>query len=113
MRVVVITGSSRGIGFGLASAFLQRGCGVVVSGSTTESTKKAVKSLSVVKDDNRLLGAPCDVRNPSEVQALWDQAVSRFGKVDIWVNNAGLSGPSLKLWEQESGDLGTWSTPIC
>ena len=105
MRVVVITGSSRGIGFGLASAFLQRGCGVVVSGSTPESTKKAVESLSVVKDDNRLLGVPCDVRNPSEVQALWDQAVSRFGQVDIWVNNAGLSGPAVKLWEQEPEDL--------
>jgi len=105
MQVVVITGSSRGIGFGLASAFLERGCAVVVSGSTPESTHRAVESLQGTRDGARLVGIPCDVRHPTQVQALWDEATTFFGKVDIWINNAGLSGPSLKLWEQESGDL--------
>lgn len=105
VHVVVITGSSRGIGFGLASAFVNRGCAVVVSGSTPKSTHQALKSLGGSQNDSRLMGVPCDVRHPAQVQALWDEAVTFFGKVDIWINNAGLSGPSLEIWEQESEDL--------
>ena len=105
MKVVVITGSSRGIGFGLASAFVERNCSVLVSGATMESTQNAVRTLASSAEKKRIVGLACDVRQPEQVQALWDQAVTLFGKVDIWINNAGLSGPSLKLWEQEPGDF--------
>jgi len=100
VKVVVITGSSRGIGFGLSKAFLERDCAVVVGGSTNQSTLSAFNQLSGKFNPDRILGFPCDVRKFEQVQALWNGAVSRFGKVDIWINNAGLSGPTRKLWQQ-------------
>jgi NAD(P)-dependent dehydrogenase (short-subunit alcohol dehydrogenase family) len=42
------------------------------------------------------------VRDPMAIQALWDLAISRYGKVDIWINNAGLSGPIAKIWELDT-----------
>jgi len=100
MKIVVITGSSRGIGFGLASAFLSRNCAVVLSGSSQESTQAALEKLEGKYNPDQLIGIPCDVRHYEQVRVLWDGAVSRFGRVDIWINNAGLSGPVKVLWEQ-------------
>ncbi len=90
-KIVVITGSTRGIGFGLAGAFLERGCAVVVSGRNREGVDEALARLSGRGATGNLLGLPCDVSLPDQVQALWDEASDRFGQVDIWINNAGLA----------------------
>ena len=99
MRTVVITGSSRGIGCGLANAFLDLGCGVTVSGKTINSTRQAVASLSERHPADRIFAHPCDVTQPDQAESLWDRALAHFGKVDIWINNAGIANPSMKLWE--------------
>lgn len=91
MKVIVITGSSRGIGFGLAEAFLDRACAVCVSGRSRESTDKAVALLAGKHPAGRILDQPCDVTQPAQVQALWDAAAEHFGRIDIWINNAGLA----------------------
>lgn len=101
MKVVVITGSSRGIGYGLAEAFLTRNCAVVISGRSNGSTQAALDKLCSSYDPYNLAGISCDVRSYEQVQALWDGATVRFGKVDIWINNAGLSGPEKPFWKQE------------
>jgi NAD(P)-dependent dehydrogenase (short-subunit alcohol dehydrogenase family) len=98
-KVVAITGSTRGIGYGLASSFLDLGCAVVVSSRTAEAVAKAVARLSARHGADRLLGHVCDVTEFDQVQALWDAAKARFGQVHIWVNNAGLSNPMMKFWE--------------
>ena len=61
MKVVVITGSTRGIGNGLADAFLDLGCSVVISGRTEEGVARAVETLVVRYDSERVWGYPCDV----------------------------------------------------
>jgi len=99
MKNIVITGSTRGIGFGLADEFLKAGCNVVVSGRTQASVDKAVDSLAEKHDPERILGHPCDVGQLPQVEALWEAAASRFGQIDIWINNAGLSHPSVPGWE--------------
>jgi NAD(P)-dependent dehydrogenase (short-subunit alcohol dehydrogenase family) len=96
MKHVVITGSSRGIGYGLAQAFLARGCAVTISGRSVPALDSARQALGA---SAQVLGAPCDVRDPAQVQALWQAARERFGQVDIWINNAGISGPQLSIWE--------------
>jgi len=96
---IVVTGSTRGIGRGLAEAFLSRECTVTVSGRSTESVEKAVASLGSEFEAERIFGAACDVTIPEQVQALWDQSVQKFGKVDIWINNAGTSGEQGLAWE--------------
>lgn len=100
MKSIVITGSTRGIGLGLAQEFLQRGHQVTVCGRGAESLGKAVQSLSTQFEVARVLGKTCDVSQLEQVQGVWDAAVERFGKVDIWINNAGVSNPMLKTWEQ-------------
>ena len=93
MKTVVITGSTRGIGFGLADSFLAEGCAVVVSGRTEAAVSEAVSRLAARHDAQRISGQPCDVSDYAQVQALWDAAVTRFGRVDIWINNAGIAQP--------------------
>lgn len=74
MKTVVITGSTRGIGHGLADAFLSLGCAVVVSGRTEEGVATAVETLASKHGQNNLIGIPCDVIDETQLQALWDTA---------------------------------------
>lgn len=99
MKTVVITGSTRGIGYGLAVAFLERGCEVVVAGRTATGVEMAVTSLANRFGQERVLGQPCDVTVPAQVESLWQAAETRFGRVDIWISNAGLGHRTAKLWE--------------
>jgi NAD(P)-dependent dehydrogenase (short-subunit alcohol dehydrogenase family) len=105
MKIVVITGSSRGIGFGLAESLLDLGCAVVVSGSRQESTDEAVSKLSGKVDHERLLGIACDVRHPQEIQSLWNEVATHFGRVDIWINNAGISHITNEVWKLSTEEV--------
>ncbi len=96
---IVITGSTRGIGYGLAGSFLKLGCAVTVSGRSPETVDQAVETLSQQFDPQRIFGCACDVRQAEAVQALWDGASRRFGKVDVWINNAGISAIQMPTWE--------------
>jgi NAD(P)-dependent dehydrogenase (short-subunit alcohol dehydrogenase family) len=99
MKRIVITGSTRGIGFGLADAFLGRGCAVTVSGRTQASVDTAVQRLAAMHGEEKVAGQPCDVTELDQVQALWAAAVNQFGRVDIWINNAGIGHAMQPLWE--------------
>ncbi len=97
-KVVVVTGSTRGIGYGLASEFLKAGCKVVVCGRSQESTDQTVGELAQAYSPESVCGRPCNVRSRTQVQALWDTAWQRFGHVDIWINNAGLGTDQRDVW---------------
>jgi NAD(P)-dependent dehydrogenase (short-subunit alcohol dehydrogenase family) len=100
MKNVVVTGSTRGIGLGLARAFVERGCAVTVSGREQGAVDRAVAELATESATARVHGWPCDVARVEQVQALWDAAVRRFGRVDLWVNNAGVGVARAPIWEQ-------------
>jgi len=99
MKTIIITGSTRGIGYGLADSFLALGCRVVISGRTSVSVEPAAARLSEKYEPERVFGHPCDVIQFEQVQDLWDAAQTHFGQVDIWINNAGLANPQLNFWE--------------
>jgi NAD(P)-dependent dehydrogenase (short-subunit alcohol dehydrogenase family) len=99
MKHIVITGSTRGIGYGLVDAFLDLECSVTISGRSQENVDLAASKLVKHHSLESVLGIACDVRNPDQVQTLWDQSISQFNKIDIWINNAGFSGPQLAAWE--------------
>lgn len=105
--VVVITGSTRGIGAGLATSFLDRGCAVVVSGRAPDVVAAAAGELAAVHGENRVLGVACDVTDRASLQALWDATVARFGRVDHWVLNAGVSQPLEPVWALDPTDIDT------
>jgi NAD(P)-dependent dehydrogenase (short-subunit alcohol dehydrogenase family) len=88
MANVVVTGSTKGIGRGLATEFLQRGHNVVVTSRSQADAERVAAELSAL-GPARATGIRCDVSQLAEVQALWEHAAANLGKVDIWINNAG------------------------
>ena len=100
MKSIIITGGTRGIGYGLADAFLRRGCAVTICGRDAQSLEVAHQSLTRVYSTDKVASYTCDVRNYDQLQGLWAQARDSFGQVDIWINNAGIIHPFLPLWQQ-------------
>ncbi len=92
MTTVVITGSTRGLGFCMAIDFLNAGCNVTISGHSNSSFEK----LGYLKEEykDRVLFVACDVRSEKEVENLWSKSYKQWGSVDIWINNAGIISPS-------------------
>ena len=82
----VITGSTRGIGLGMAKEFLSRGHNVVVTGTSDESVEKGMKNIG---ENENVIGVPCLVENTDSIEAVWNRAVEKFNTVDVWINNAG------------------------
>jgi NAD(P)-dependent dehydrogenase (short-subunit alcohol dehydrogenase family) len=105
VKIVVIVGSTRGIGYSLADSFLDLGCAVVLSGRTLAAVETAVAQLSAKHGGERVTGFACNVLDFGQVQALWDGAKSHFGQIDIWINSAGLSNPPVKFWEHPAERL--------
>lgn len=97
MKHIVITGSTRGIGFGLAERFLQKGHRVTLNGSHQERLDEALCRLNKYRE--RVYGVEGDVADRESMERLFHSAVNRFGKVDLWVNNAGIGQPQKRLWE--------------
>jgi NAD(P)-dependent dehydrogenase (short-subunit alcohol dehydrogenase family) len=86
----------------MADSFLARGCSVVVSGRTSETVAGAVDVLSQKYPGGRVAGTRCDVRETDQLETLWKKAASQMGRVDIWINNAGYSGPQQKISESSA-----------
>lgn len=105
MKTVIVTGSTRGIGYGLADAFLDRGCQIVVSGRNQDGVNQAVATLGEKYPQERILGQACDISDYGQVKALWDAAVAQLGQVDIWVNNAGQGQAMQDFWTMEPGQI--------
>ena len=99
MRKIVITGATRGIGFGLAGEFLKRGHDVMISGRSQESIDRALSRLKPLSDRSTAEGAVCDVRHLEDVEKLWSAAAEQLGHVDIWINNAGIGHSTTPTWE--------------
>lgn len=88
--VVLITGASAGIGKATTFAFAREGANLVISGRKSdlgESLAKELRNLEV--EVEFVLG---DVRKESDIQALVERTVKRFGHLDVAVNNAGTEG---------------------
>jgi len=89
---IVITGSTKGIGFGMAREFLQRGHDVMVSSRSADAVAAAVERLRLDFPARNVAGVACDVANYDHVEQLWSAARETLGPIDIWVNNAGRDG---------------------
>jgi NAD(P)-dependent dehydrogenase (short-subunit alcohol dehydrogenase family) len=88
-KVVVITGSTRGIGRAMAEACAAAGATVVVSSRTQRAVDDTVRSLTAA--GATASGVRCDVSVDSDIEALFAHAVATHGRIDVWVNNAGIS----------------------
>ena len=107
MKSVIITGSSKGIGLGMCLEFLKRGCSVLISSRKQADVDAAVEKFSAQFGAEKVTGLTCDVTDIKQVQALWDAAAAKFGKVDIWINNAGAVNTTLPVWEVDPDEIKT------
>ncbi|TME02436.1 MAG: glucose 1-dehydrogenase [Chloroflexi bacterium] len=100
-RVAVVTGSSGGIGLAIATEFAREGASVVVNSRDAERAEKAASTLA--QEGLRVSGFAADMRRPEEARALAQTAATRYGRLDIWVNNAGINviKPALELEADE------------
>jgi meso-butanediol dehydrogenase/(S,S)-butanediol dehydrogenase/diacetyl reductase len=103
-KTAVVTGSGRrkGLGEAIARRLAEEGAAVVISdigaardAATPTEMIGATAEMEAIAADLRTLGADsstfvCDVRDPAQVNALADHAVSTHGSLDIWINNAGI-----------------------
>jgi NAD(P)-dependent dehydrogenase (short-subunit alcohol dehydrogenase family) len=89
-KVIVITGSTRGIGRAIADACATAGGTVVICSRNQESVRNTVNAI---KGKGYLVsGIETDVSVPEDLKKLFDHAIEKHGKIDVWINNAGLSG---------------------
>ncbi|RLB39744.1 MAG: short-chain dehydrogenase, partial [Deltaproteobacteria bacterium] len=86
-RVAVVTGASSGLGVGFATALAQAGASLVLAARRADRLESLAAKLGEAGVE--VLPVACDVTDSSQVDALKDACLERFGRVDILVNNAG------------------------
>src|SRR6478735_7664684 len=88
-KVAIVTGASKGIGAGIAKALGAAGASVVVNYSSSKSgADNVVEAISSA--GGRAIAVKADISKASEAQALVDDAIKAFGRVDVLVNNTGV-----------------------
>ena len=103
-KVVVITGSGRGLGFGMARRFGQDGSHVVIAELDSNTGSRAAAALQ--GEGVSAVFESLDVRKPEQSIALVDKLVNSHGRIDVWVNNAGIAHKapaeslSLEAWDE-------------
>jgi NAD(P)-dependent dehydrogenase (short-subunit alcohol dehydrogenase family) len=102
-RVVVITGSSRGIGLAIAQACAQAGAEVVLSSRNSDCLAARVEALK--GQGLSVKGFTADVAKQGDIAGLFEFSKSEFGKVDVWINNAGISGGYRTLSSMSPGEI--------
>ncbi|KAI8025642.1 hypothetical protein LOK49_LG02G01710 [Camellia lanceoleosa] len=103
---VLITGSTKGIGYALAKEFLKAGDSVIICSRTTERVESALQDLRGEFGEQHVWGTKCDVRQGDDVKNLVAFAKEKLKYIDIWINNAGSNAYSYKpLSEASDEDL--------
>ena len=104
-KIIVITGSTRGFGFAIAREALKTGASVAITGRSQEAVERALGELHSL---GQTAGFVVDVREEAQVRALAQQVIQKFGRFDIWINNAGYSsaaGMLLDMNPREALDM--------
>ena len=103
-RTAVITGGAQGFGFDIARRFLNSGAKVIIWDNDPDTLKKSVKELN----NTNLTSNVIDVSKFEEVENCTNE-ILKNSKIDILINNAGITGPTAPLWEY---DLEKWKKVV-
>jgi NAD(P)-dependent dehydrogenase (short-subunit alcohol dehydrogenase family) len=101
-KVALVTGSTKGIGLAIAERMINEGASVVVSARTAADVRRVAEGLGP-----RAVGIPCDVGDPDACRRLVEETVTRLGRLDVLVNNAGfgifkpISEMSVEEWRRQ------------
>jgi|TARA_B110000438_G_scaffold89318_1_gene88794 NAD(P)-dependent dehydrogenase (short-subunit alcohol dehydrogenase family) len=103
-KVAIITGGGSGIGKGIAKAFADEGCSVVIAARNADRLGEAAAELSA--DGGSVISIPTDVTSEEQMISLFAKTMAQFGKVDVLVNNSGAfdGGPveelTMEQWQK-------------
>lgn len=102
-KVAIITGGTRGIGYETVKKFLQNGAKVALFGSSAESVTKAINSLKEENNNYEVIGLFPNLVNREEIKIAFNTVNEKLGKIDILINNAGLSSstPLINYTDEE------------
>ncbi len=103
MANIVITGSTQGIGLGLAKTFANLGHNVAICGRNSATLESALSMLA--NTSGSCIGKLCDISNASDIQAFWDFAKDAFDTIDIWINNAGFARTTEAIIDYSADDV--------
>src|SRR5215475_4573260 len=98
-RVIVITGASEGIGALLAQRQAAKGDSLVLAARRRDKLEQVARACG-----GEILSVVADVTRQADVERLRDQALTHFGHVDVWINNAG-RGIGIRVMEFSEDDL--------
>lgn len=93
-KTAIVTGGGTGIGAAIAEVFAEAGAYVVVAGRSRDTIDAVAARIGG-------LAVPCDVTRTEQVELLFARAAERTGRVDVLVNNAGMSGPVMPVAEMD------------
>ncbi|HEY0738462.1 MAG TPA: SDR family oxidoreductase [Herpetosiphonaceae bacterium] len=104
-QVALVTGASRGIGFGVAKALAHAGATVAVAARATEELDSLVEEIQ--REGGTAAAFPLDVRDTAQIRAAIESVQATFGRLDILVNNAGLGAnhPALDVTEADWDEM--------
>ncbi len=95
MKNAIVTGAGSGIGKAVATALLRNGYRVAFAGRRREPLEEAIAAAKA--GDGQAIAVPTDVANPDSVAALFAEVKTRFGRLDVLFNNAGVSAPAIDM----------------
>lgn len=90
-KVAIVTGGTRGIGYAIVKKYLEHGANVILCGSRPETAKAAVDKLKAENSDWNVAGISPDLSDFDSVKTAFDKIASEYGRIDILINNAGVS----------------------
>lgn len=99
-KVVIITGGTRGIGLATVKLFLENGAKVALCGSRKETVDIALKEIKEINPNYEVMGFDTNLIDIDEVKAMADTVINKWGKIDVLINNAGVSDAK-PLYDQD------------
>jgi NAD(P)-dependent dehydrogenase (short-subunit alcohol dehydrogenase family) len=102
-QTAVVTGAATGIGEAIARRLAGAGATVAVADINFEGAGRTAASIAA-QYDGRAFAVRLDVTDPESARAAVEAVLERTGRIDIWVNNAGIAGKAAPLWEQTDED---------
>lgn len=97
-QVAIVTGAATGIGEAISLRLAQAGAIVGIADIDQEGAAQAAASIP------QAFPVPLDITQPSSVRQAIEQVLARTGRIDIWVNNAGIAGNAVNVWERTDED---------
>lgn len=105
-KTAIITGGSKGIGYGIAATFAHFGANVAITARTASAIEEAATEINYKYCTKGVcVGYPADSSKQEDIDNVIDRTIEVFGKVDILVNNAGISGKTAKVLSEDCDEM--------